>query len=77
MIVADGEDVVVNHVPMVVDQTTGAHGTLAGHVARVNPMWRTLHAHERSILVVFHGLESYVAPTWYPSTQDDPRVVPT
>lgn len=48
---------------------------LRGHVARANPLWQ--HAHGQSVLVVFHGPQAYVTPSWYPSKARHGRVVPT
>ena len=68
----DGE-LVVHHVPFRLDRTRGAFGTLVGHVARANPVWRTPQAS----LLVFGGPQAYVSPGWYPSKQVHGKVVPT
>ena len=68
----DGE-LVVEHVPFLFDPARGEHGTLIGHVARANPVWRQLSA---SVLV-FQGPQAYVSPAWYPSKQAHGKVVPT
>jgi transcriptional regulator len=65
-----------NHVPMLLDRTGGALGTLAGHVARANPVWRNV-ADATEVLVVFGGADAYVSPSSYPSKKTDGRVVPT
>ena len=33
---------VVNHIPFIVDATRGPFGTLVGHVARANTVWKTV-----------------------------------
>ena len=33
---------VANHIPFLLDRTRGPHGTLVGHVARANPVWKSL-----------------------------------
>jgi len=66
----------VNHVPLVLDAAAGPHGTLRGHVARANPLWKDLRAGEESI-AVFKAADYYVSPSWYPTKRADPRVVPT
>lgn len=33
-------ELLVNHVPLLLDAERGEHGTLLGHVARANPVWR-------------------------------------
>ncbi len=50
-------------------------GTLVGHVARANPVWRD--AADRPALVVFQGADGYVSPGFYPSKQETGKVVPT
>jgi len=54
------------HMPFVLDRSVGQYGTLAGHVARANPVWRTF-APEREVLVICHGPHCYVSPDWYAS----------
>ena len=53
-----------------------AFGTLRAHVARANPVWRD-HAGTREVLVVFHGPQAYITPSWYPSKAATHKVVPT
>ncbi len=67
-----------NHIPLVLDTgpDDGPHGTLRGHVARANPMWRTLRA-DVEALAVFQGPHAYVSPGWYPSKREHGKVVPT
>jgi len=66
-----------NHVPLFLDTSRGAEGTLVGHVARANPLWRT----PGPALAVFRGPDAYVSPNWYPSKHADGpdrgRSVPT
>jgi transcriptional regulator len=49
---------------------------LIGHVARGNPHWRRLADAGRAV-AVFHGVEAYVSPNWYPSKAEHHKVVPT
>jgi transcriptional regulator len=71
----DGE-LVVNHIPFMVDAAAGAHGTLRGHVARANPVWRQFSASVPTV-AIFQGPESYITPSWYPSKAEHGKVVPT
>jgi transcriptional regulator len=71
--VVDGEPV-INHLPLHLDATRGEHGTLVGHVARANPVWKTPPT---SSVVIFHGPQSYVTPSWYPTKREGGKVVPT
>jgi transcriptional regulator len=52
------------HMPFVLDRGGGRYGTLAGHVARANPVWRTF-ASGREVLVICQGPHCYVSPDWY------------
>ena len=65
-----------DHLPLILDAERGAHGTLRGHVARANPLWRALGA-PGECLAVFQGPQAYVSPNWYPSKHRDGRAVPT
>lgn len=62
-------------VPLLYDTNEGTHGTLRGHVARANPLWRD--ADGRDVLALFHGPQAYVSPGWYPSKAEHGKVVPT
>jgi transcriptional regulator len=66
----DGGELVVNHVPFLLDR---ARGLLIGHVARANPVWQKP---ARSVLV-FQGADAYVSPGWYAAKQEHGKVVPT
>jgi transcriptional regulator len=70
----DGE-LLVNHIPFLLDADRGPHGTLVGHVARANPVWRAITA--AASVAVFQGPEAYVSPSWYPSKPVHGKVVPT
>ncbi|MBC7681698.1 MAG: FMN-binding negative transcriptional regulator [Ferruginibacter sp.] len=73
----DGE-LLVNHIPFLLDTDRGPHGTLVGHVARANPVWRTLAAPGSAATVaVFQGPEAYISPSWYPGKAIHGKVVPT
>jgi transcriptional regulator len=67
---------VVDHVPMLLARDQGPNGTLHGHIARANPLWRVT-ADGAEVLVVFRGADAYVSPSSYPSKQTDGKVVPT
>ncbi len=65
-----------NHIPMEIDPEPAPFGTLRGHVARANPVWRA-SVKDVDALVIFSGPETYVTPSWYPTKQESGRVVPT
>ena len=64
-------------VPLLVETGGGPLGTLRGHVARANPLWRDAGAGGAPVLVVFHGPQGYVSPSWYASKAEHGKVVPT
>jgi transcriptional regulator len=57
------EGVVATHVPVILDRTRGAQGTLVAHMARANPHGRALDGAE--VLAIFLGPHGYVSPSWY------------
>ena len=64
-----------NHLPLLIDPLPSPQGTLRGHVARANPLWRQVH--ETETLAVFQGPQVYVTPSWYPEKRVNGKVVPT
>ena len=72
----DANGLCANHFPMLVEKSPDGQFVLRGHVARANPLWRSLEQHPQA-LAIFQDPGLYVTPSWYPSKQDDGRVVPT
>lgn len=64
-----------NHLPLLIEADPAPNGTLRGHVARSNPLWR--QPPEGEVLAVFQGPQAYVTPSWYPSKREHGKVVPT
>jgi transcriptional regulator len=52
------------------------YGRLLGHVALQNPQWNTSVADVPGLAIV-HGPQAYVSPSWYQSTKEHGRSVPT
>ncbi len=65
-----------NHIPLHLTTDAAPLGTLRGHVARANPMWSDL-AKEVEALAIFHGPDAYITPSWYPTTVETGKAVPT
>ncbi|HEY5718839.1 MAG TPA: FMN-binding negative transcriptional regulator [Gammaproteobacteria bacterium] len=76
LVVQGGDGLEASQVPLLFDPAAGAHGTLRGHLARANPLWRAAVG-GCPALALFHGPQGYVSPGWYPTKREDPRVVPT
>jgi transcriptional regulator len=64
-----------NHLPFLIDAEPAPYGTLRGHVARANPVWRECGAADA--LVIFQGPDSFISPSWYPTKRETAAVVPT
>jgi transcriptional regulator len=54
----------------------GDYGRILGHIAIANPQWQTA-APGTEALVVVHGPQAYISPSWYESKYRHGRVVPT
>jgi transcriptional regulator len=65
-----------NHIPLLIDPQPAPFGTLRGHVARGNAMWKEFNA-GIDVLAVFSGPDAYITPSWYPGKKVDGKVVPT
>ncbi len=64
-----------NHIPCLL-YPDGPQGVLRLHMARANPQLAEL-ASGGECLIVFHGPQAYVTPSWYPSKAETHKVVPT
>jgi transcriptional regulator len=60
-----------SHLPFLLDETRGPHGTLLAHMARANPQWRDFEAGQEA-LAIFHGPHAYVSPSWYDAVPSVP-----
>jgi transcriptional regulator len=63
----------ITHIPVWLDRTAGAYGTIHGHISRHNPQSATFDGRQTGV-IVFHGPNGYISPTWYAKTGN---VVPT
>ena len=65
-----------NHIPLELDPEPAPLGTLRGHVARGNPVWRDFST-DVEVLAIFQGPQAYISPAWYRTKQVTGKVVPT
>ena len=65
-----------NHIPLLIAEDPQPLGTLQGHVARSNPLWKAVAA-GGEVLAVFHGPQRYISPSWYATKKEHGKVVPT
>jgi len=64
-----------NHIPFYLEPDKGTNGMLLGHAPRANPLTATKVVSET--LAIFHGPNSYITPSWYPTKKETGEVVPT
>lgn len=75
-LVGHGKDgLAANHLPLHLAAETGPFGALQGHVARANPLWQEFA--DKDVLVIFHGPQAYVTPSWYETKRLHGKAVPT
>jgi transcriptional regulator len=72
---ADG-GVDADHLPFEFDPERGPLGTLTGHVARANDLWRRCPT-GTPVMAIFRGAEAFISPSWYPSKHEAHRQVPS
>ena len=65
-----------NHIPLHLSDAPAPLGTLRGHVARANPLWRDC-AKEIEVLSIFHGPDVYITPSWYATKHETGKVAPS
>ena len=65
-----------NHIPLIASPEPTPYGTLLGHVARANSIWKELVSGKEA-LAIFHGPDAYISPSWYATKQETGKVVPT
>ena len=76
LVTLDSEGLNANHLPMLLDADPAPFGTLRGHVARTNTLWRDFST-EVEALAIFQGPQGYITPSWYQTKQKTGKVVPT
>jgi len=66
LVTSQGDLPFATHLPFMLDESRGSHGTLVSHLARANPQWRHFESGKEA-LVIFQGPHSYISPSWYVS----------
>jgi transcriptional regulator len=57
-----------SHAPLLLDPHPAPYGTLLGHLAKANPHVRLADAAVQT-LVIFHGPNGYITPSYYAAKQ--------
>jgi transcriptional regulator len=68
----DTQGLNANHIPLHLSGEPAPFGTLRGHVARSNNIHSDIEA-----LVIFHGPDAYISPSFYSTKSETGKVVPT
>jgi transcriptional regulator len=67
---------VANHIPVEIAPDPAPLGTIRGHIARANPLWRNYRT-DSEALAIFQGPQAYISPSYYPQKKQTGEVVPT
>jgi transcriptional regulator len=65
-----------SHLPMLLEDEPAPHGRLIAHVSRANQQWKAIGS-GTSAIVIFHGPDAYVTPSFYETKREHGKVVPT
>jgi transcriptional regulator len=76
LVTFDGKRLVSTLLPVIWDRNDGGNGRLIGHIALTNPQWQDT-VRNVPALAIFHGPQAYISPSWYQSTREHGRTVPT
>ena len=76
LVTLGSEGINANHIPFEIDPEPAPFGTLRGHVARANPVWRDF-SKDVAPLAIFQGPQTYITPSWYQTKKETGKVVPT
>ena len=76
VVAVTSDGLTANHIPLQATLTADGRGTLRGHIARANSLWRQLQP-AAPVLAIFTGADAYVSPNWYPSKREHGKAVPT
>jgi transcriptional regulator len=76
LITHGADELIVNHIPMLLSATDAENGKLACHIARANSVWRESDL-TKPVVAVFQDVNTYITPSWYATKQESGKVVPT
>jgi transcriptional regulator len=68
--------IVANHLPVETLSEPLPLGSIRGHIARANPLWREYRSGTEA-LAIFQGPHAYISPSFYPTKATTGEVVPT
>ena len=75
LVTSTDDGLVATFLPLIFAPEVGERGAMLGHVARKNDQWKRTPRGEA--LVIAHGVDAYISPSWYATKAEHGRVVPT
>lgn len=76
LVTLTSDGLVANHIPLYLRLDGTGQGTLVGHVARANPIWKDFDE-AVPVLAIFQGPHKYITPRAYATKAEHGKVVPT
>jgi transcriptional regulator len=76
LVTSGDKGLIANHLPVQTLNEPAPLGSICGHIARANPLWRD-YAQGSEALAIFQGPHIYISPSLYPSKAQTGEVVPT
>lgn len=76
LVAQGGSGLIANHLPMQTLTEPAPLGSLRGHIARANSLWKEYRDGSEAI-AIFQGPQAYISPSLYPSKKQTGEVVPT
>ena len=76
LVTSNEREMEASHLPLLLEPEPAPLGTLLGHLARANPQWQRVKPGTEA-LAIFLGPNTYITPSWYPTKQQNGKVVPT
>lgn len=76
LVLMSPDGLLANHIPLFLRDDGTQFGTLAGHIARANPLWNVADP-TVAALAIFQGAQHYISPQWYATKNEHGKVVPT
>jgi transcriptional regulator len=76
LVTSSEQELEASHLPLLLEPEPSPYGTILGHLARANPQWKRVKPGFEA-LAIFLGPNTYITPSWYPTKQQNGKVVPT
>lgn len=78
LVVQTEDGILIDHIPLLVEEGGFGKVQLVGHLARHNPLCAERdESQPYAVTAIFHGPDHYVSPRWYATKQAGKEAVPT